>query len=369
MPSLAIESGQTWAQSAQNPPTSLQQEPQATAQDPFDSSMQPIVYMSENRIPVIVEIHNAIICVIFAGLILTLLFLLPAIRRTKTTSFLGIATLLVMGASILLALCASSWLTGTVRIEHLQYKSMSRDTINGFMTIDVGLMGANVSLFGQLSTNGNPIDLNERIQWNHVDQTAIDHTEALQRGLPYPILTVTDYLAQDSDGFNWARQLRSAGYYSSLILHIALAFWCLTVVIMCALPSYLPHMIQTTAALMLLSVWLYTILIDSPKAFGFHVGHERVNFVFGFTYISTFVVGSISIFVGVLLLAIRSSKPHKELTALDSEKHIQDQKYLYNSTLWLTKQRSTTTSSTGSGNDSAIIPVGDIERAFAKNYS
>ena len=41
---------------------------------------------------------------------------------------------------------------------------------------------------------------------------------ALAKGLPYPILTVAEYLSQDGEGFNWGRNYRLAGYYTSITL-------------------------------------------------------------------------------------------------------------------------------------------------------
>lgn len=42
--------------------------------------------------------------------------------------------------------------------------------------------------------------------------------KALERGLPYPILTVAEYLSQDEGGFSWSRQYRQAGYYADQLL-------------------------------------------------------------------------------------------------------------------------------------------------------
>jgi dual oxidase maturation factor 1 len=41
---------------------------------------------------------------------------------------------------------------------------------------------------------------------------------ALQRGLPYPILTVAEYFSLGQEGFTWGGQYRAAGYYASIVL-------------------------------------------------------------------------------------------------------------------------------------------------------
>ncbi len=45
--------------------------------------------------------------------------------------------------------------------------------------------------------------------------------QALEKGLPYPILTVIEYLSVDRGGFLWGRQYRLAGYYTCVLL------WCI----------------------------------------------------------------------------------------------------------------------------------------------
>jgi dual oxidase maturation factor 1 len=41
---------------------------------------------------------------------------------------------------------------------------------------------------------------------------------ALAKGLPFPILTITEYLSQDGEGFCWGRSYRLAGYYANILL-------------------------------------------------------------------------------------------------------------------------------------------------------
>jgi hypothetical protein len=41
---------------------------------------------------------------------------------------------------------------------------------------------------------------------------------ALEKGLPFPLLTVAEYFTLDSEGFAWGRTYREAGYYTSIFL-------------------------------------------------------------------------------------------------------------------------------------------------------
>ncbi len=42
--------------------------------------------------------------------------------------------------------------------------------------------------------------------------------KGLHKGLPYPILSVIEYLSVDRAGFKWGRQYRLSGYYTSILL-------------------------------------------------------------------------------------------------------------------------------------------------------
>lgn len=319
----------------------------------FDGSAEPIIYMSDNRMPVMIEFSSAIIYIIFVSLIFALLFILPGVRKTKVTSLLGLITLLTVGASILLAIEGSYWLTGSIQILSSPYSALTSETISGKLDVNIGLSSANVTLIGKLVSNLDKlqqatsesmktVDYNERFHWDQPEKMASEHVEALKRGLPYPILTVTEFFSQDSDGFNWTRQLRQAGFYSRLALYTALASWCLMTIITCVLPVYLPHMMQITGALMMSSVWIYTLLIQSPKSFAFQLGGNAIEFSFGYTYVTTFITGAMSMFAGVLLFAMQITNPHKQFTIMDSEQYVNDQKAMYNIDLLASANNNTT---------------------------
>lgn len=367
--------------------------------DPFDGSAEPIVYMSDNRMPVMMELSNAIIYIIFAALLLALISILPGIRRKKMTSFVGLSTLLVVGTSILLALDGSYWLTGDLQIYESPYGALTSETISGKLEVNIGLSSTNVTLYGHLkgsgeigqhatslhyhrlnstTTRGKFVDYNERFHWDRPERMGGEHEQALRRGLPYPILTITEFLSQDSDGFNWMRQLRQAGYFTSLALIAALASWCLTAMVMCVLPVYLPHMMQITGALMMSSVWIYTLLIESPRSFVIRLGETPMEFEFGHTYVMTFMAGALSMFSGVMMFVLQMNKPHDQVTIMDCEDYVKNQKTLYGAgqpdvglaasaedivrTLpqWGTKSPPSKVE-----NPTVIIPIGDIEEKFA----
>lgn len=62
------------------------------------------------------------------------------------------------------------------------------------------------------------IDFNERFSWYGSHEMGHSYREAIQRGLPFPILTVAEYFSLGQEGFTWGGQYRAAGYYSSILL-------------------------------------------------------------------------------------------------------------------------------------------------------
>ena len=44
------------------------------------------------------------------------------------------------------------------------------------------------------------------------------YRSALEKGLPYPILTAAEYLTLDKEGFAWGRHYRMAGYYTCIMM-------------------------------------------------------------------------------------------------------------------------------------------------------
>lgn len=325
--------------------SALNDQQNASANDAFDGSAEPIIYMSDNRMPVIVELNDAIVYIIFVALLLALLSILPGVRRAKLASFIGILSMLSMGASIILALDGTNWMTGGVSLQEMPYSALTSETISGRLEVNIGLSSTNVTLSGKLmgtapdttpnSTNADArsprVHYNERFHWDEPSRLAQEHEDALRKGLPHPILTVTEFLSQDSEGFNWMRQLRYAGRNTTLTLYVALVSWCITAVVMCLLPVYLPHMMQITGAIMMSSVWIYTMIIQSPKAFSIHVNAHRVEFAFGDTYMLTFMAGAMSMFAGIILFLTQincKSHGNSQLTIMDSEQYVNDQKMM-----------------------------------------
>lgn len=107
------------------------------------------------------------------------------------------------------------------------------------------------------------INYNERFYWIEPNQMRHEYHTALERGLPYPILTVVEYLSQDDAGFNWSRQYRAAGYYSSIVLWLSVCVCILMFCLHCAAPKYGIYTMQVLGCLLLFTNLIYFTLV--PK--------------------------------------------------------------------------------------------------------
>merc|ERR1712080_694011 len=89
-------------------------------------------------------------------------------------------------------------------------------------------------------------DYNERFHWVGATQMKEDYIAALQKGLPFPILTVGEYFTVDAEGFCWGRNYREAGYYTSIFLWMAFALWVLSNLLLIVVPRYGANLMTLT---------------------------------------------------------------------------------------------------------------------------
>ncbi|CDW60397.1 DuoxA domain containing protein [Trichuris trichiura] len=101
----------------------------------------------------------------------------------------------------------------------LDLKSFSSERVLGILGIHIGLSCANITLQGSTEKNSHEfMNYNERIYFTDVKTIHRNLLDSLHKGLPYPIITVIEYLAAEKAGFIWGRAYRLAGYYTDFLL-------------------------------------------------------------------------------------------------------------------------------------------------------
>lgn len=144
----------------------------------------------------------------------------------------------------------------------------------------------------------------------------LEHKKALAKGLPFPILTIAEYLSQDEEGFCWGRRYRLSGYFASISLWAAFCTWILMNVFLCAVPRYGVYCMQVTGALMLLTNAIYFILLPTKPLF-IPFENQVLTFSFGWCFWVVLLGGMIAVFVGAVVLIFDVMFPNKFSTILE----------------------------------------------------
>lgn len=160
------------------------------------------------------------------------------------------------------------------------------------------------------------IDFNERFSWDDAHDMGNSYKYALKRGLPYPILTVAEYFSLGQEGFAWGGQYRAAGYYASILLWAALAFWLLMNLLLIAVPRYGAYTMTVTGALLVgINIGYYMMLPKRPLTIIIEGG--RLEFHLGWCYWLVLVAGISCLFLGLIISAIDLVWPHTFSTILE----------------------------------------------------
>lgn len=113
---------------------------------------------------------------------------------------------------------------------------------------------------------------------------------ALQRGLPFPILTVAEYFSLGREGFSWGGQYRAAGYFASIMLWASLASWLLMNLLLLAVPRYGAYLKALTGALLVCTAVGYHCLLPKRPLCIFLEG-GKLEFHFGWCFWLVLVAG------------------------------------------------------------------------------
>ncbi|XP_017068094.2 dual oxidase maturation factor 1 isoform X1 [Drosophila eugracilis] len=179
-------------------------------------------------------------------------------------------------------------------------------------------MHVNVTLTAIPIGNWTPpdIDYNERFTWEGANDMSANYRHALQRGLPFPILTVAEYFSLGREGFSWGGQYRAAGYFASIMLWASLASWLLMNLLLIAVPRYGAYMKALTGALLVCTTVGYHCLLPK-RPLCIYLEGGRLEFHFGWCYWLVLVAGILCFIAGVLISIIDLVWPHTFSTVLE----------------------------------------------------
>ena len=188
------------------------------------------------------------------------------------------------------------------------------------MGIYIGLNNINVTLeaMPQYYNHTMDVNFNERFGFERPTQLQEEFNKALRKGLPYPILTVAEYISVDAEGFCWGRMYRQAGYYTSVFLWAAFALWIFMNVLLVVVPRYGAYVMSLTGLMMLYSNAVYYWLLPS-QPFKIRIDETLLTFELGWTFWLLLVSGALCTMVGFSISIIDLIYPHKFSTVLEMD--------------------------------------------------
>lgn len=288
--------------------------------DLFRDGGGPTLYAYSNRTPVIGDSTSITLYIVFATLFLAFFVIFPGIRKERFTTFLSVTLSLFVGVSILIGTCANGWHTAEAEISSA-YRSFSNEKIQGRMGIYIGLVSANVTLEAMPTYYGNrsmDVNFNEKFGFERPTQLKEEYAAALKKGLPFPILTVAEYLSVDAEGFCWGRTYRAAGYYTCIFLWSSFALWILMNMLLMVVPRYGAYAMSLTGLMMLWSTTTYYLLLPR-QPLKVHIDEVVLHFELGWCFWLVLVSGSCCTLVGFSISIIDLMYPHKFSTVLEMD--------------------------------------------------
>ncbi|XP_014242288.1 dual oxidase maturation factor 2 [Cimex lectularius] len=277
-----------------------------------DDNGGPTLYTVPNRTAVTGDVSCIAACLTFVTLYIAFLIIFPGVRKERLTTFTTVTLSLFVGNVIMVCRMGSSWHVANTKILS-PYRAFSKELLAAELGAYIGLAHINITLLGDNNTD---IDFNERFTWRGSGEMGESYKAGLERGLPFPILTVAEYLTLGQEGFTWGGNYRHAGYYASIFLWAAFACWLLMNLLLVVVPRYGACAMSLTGTLMLGSAFAYHCLLPvNPLKVRFE--HSMLSFKFGWCFWLVVVAGALCFFAGAVIIIIDLIYPNRFSTILE----------------------------------------------------
>ncbi|XP_054420981.1 dual oxidase maturation factor 2 [Pteronotus mesoamericanus] len=258
-----------------------------------------------------------IVIVVFLALAVSFLLILPGIRgHSRWFWLVRVLLSLFIGAEIVAVHFSAEWSVGRVST-NTSYKAFSAARVQADIGLHVGLEGVNITLTGipvlQLNET---IYYNEQFRWRLGENYAKEYTEALEKGLPDPVLYLAEKFTPSSPcGLH--RQYRLAGHYASATLWVAFCLWLLSnALLSMPVPLYGGLALLATGAFSLFSV-LSFVSISSLPLCPLRFGSSALTSHYGAAFWVTLATGILCLFLGGAVVSLHYARPRALRIFLD----------------------------------------------------
>lgn len=279
--------------------------------DLFREHGGPTLYPEPNRTSVIADVQALTVYIVFATLLVAFFVVMPGIRKERFTTFTSVLLSLFVGGTTLIGICGCGWHTAEAEISSA-YRAFSTEKVRGMIGVYIGLDHVNITLnaMPQYYNGSMDINFNERFGFEKPDQLQVEFKKGLKKGLPFPILTVAEYMSVDAEGFCWGRNYRQAGYYTQIFLWASFALWLLMNIMLVIVPRYGAYLMSLTGAMMMFADLIYVWLLPSREL---KVPFEGVTLTFelGWSFWLVLCAGGLCMLIGISISVIDLIYPHK----------------------------------------------------------
>lgn len=250
-----------------------------------------------------------IVIVVFLVLAASFLLILPGIRgHSRWFWLVRVLLSLFIGAEIVAVHFSAEWFVGRVHT-NTSYKAFSVERVQAQVGLHVGLEGINITLTGTpVQQLNETIDYNEMFRWRFGDNYADEYKEALEKGLPYPVLYLAEKFTPDSP-CGLYRQYRLAGHYASATLWVAFCFWLLSnALLSMPVPLYGGLALLLTGAFVLFGVFAFASISSTPSC-PFHLGSSALIAHYGAAFWISLATGILCLLLGTAVASLHYIRP------------------------------------------------------------
>ena len=241
---------------------------------------------------------------------------------------------LVIGGAFVLGQAMPWWLTTgptTIRSSISVHDPTDLDMI---LTVNVGLEKINITLAKVANDSATPavlpkllkmdslksmeeeeedgeyndVHFNEQVDLMTAEGMREQVYDALQRGLPLPVLTVLSYLGHQEEGFRWSVDYRRAGYFCQFVLTLTLISWAWMNVFFLVIPFYGALAMILTGLLGLTANLVYWLLLPAHEM-TVHINGSVLSFHMGGCYWTVLTAGGVAMITGFVLYIIELRHP------------------------------------------------------------
>lgn len=258
-----------------------------------------------------------IVIVVFLSLAASFLLILPGIRgHSRWFWLVRVLLSLFIGTEIVAVNFSAEWSVGSVNT-NTSYKAFSAARVGAYVGLHVGLAGVNITLTGTpVQQLNETIDYNEQFTWRLGEDYAEEYREALERGLPDPVLYLAEKFTPSSP-CGLYRQYRMAGHYASAMLWVAFCLWLLSnVLLSMPVPLYGGLALLATGAFALFSVLAFVSISRAPLC-PLHLGSSALTSHYGAAFWVTLATGVLCFLLGGAVVGLHYARPRALRTFLD----------------------------------------------------